>query len=81
MFSDLALVLRKGFDDEQAADAFAKAMLEMACRIAKNPKKARRHAKTGRAGIVFDLTSAPGGFAWELSFPMLRGDPLKRLLQ
>jgi hypothetical protein len=80
-FADLALVLDKGsLDDEQAADAWAKWLLEMACRTARNPKKARRHAKTGRAGIILDLTSAPGGFAWETSFPMLRGDPLKRLL-
>jgi hypothetical protein len=81
MFSDVTLVLRKGFADERAADAFAKAILEMACRTAPNPKKARRHAKTGRAAIVVDLTSAPAGFAWKITFPMLRGDPLKRLLQ
>jgi hypothetical protein len=52
MFSDIALVLQRGPGDEQAADALAKAMLEMACRTARDPKEARRHAKTGRAGIV-----------------------------
>jgi hypothetical protein len=80
-FSDLALVMDRGLDDERAADAMAKALLEMACRRANNPKKARRHVKTGRAGIVVDLSPDPRGLAFDISFPMLRGDPLKRLAQ
>ena len=77
-------VISRGNDDECEDENLANVLLWMACTKphAKNPTKARRDAKAGRAGIIWDFTGAPdGNLHFSVHHAVLRGDPLKRLLQ